>query len=143
MIEQLDGTQHKNRYIDVPKNLNGMMSDWLVGSPLIQGDDDVGVVNNQQNDMDLLNMDPNLLTFEQQIRRAELESLREMRENQMRNEQSQNNNNNQNNNQKKISIEGVSDERLNEIISKDPENMTDDEILIYTQYVDKLNESEK
>jgi len=131
MIEQLDGTQHNNRYIDVPKNLNGMMSDWIVGSSLIQGDEEVGKGNNQPNDMDLLNMDPNLLTFEQQIRRAELESLREMRDYQIMNDGNNNNNKDQNqNNSNKITIEGVSEQRLLEIISKDPENMTDEEILI-------------
>jgi len=37
-------------------------------------------------EIDLLTMDPNLLTFEQQIRRAELESMREMRQQQMNQE---------------------------------------------------------
>lgn len=91
--------------------------------------------NGGNNDLDLLTMDPNLLTFEQQMRRAELESMREMRQHQM---QIENQNHNQNNegkdkDTKEIVIEGVSQERLKQIVEMNPEDMTEEEILIYTQ----------
>jgi len=91
---------------------------------------------------DLLKMDPNSLTFEQQIRRAELESLREMRQHQMNQEGNTNNNNNNNNqnngngsrdetqNQEMVQIEGVSNQRLMEILNKDVNDMTEEEIII-------------
>jgi len=97
---------------------------------------------------DLLKMDPNSLTFEQQIRRAELESLREMRQHQMNQEGNSNNNQNNGNgsrdetqNQEMVQIEGVSNQKLMEILNKDVNDMTEEEIIIYTQYCDKINDN--
>lgn len=106
------------------------MSDWLISTPLIMGADggeEQGEGGNQ-NELDLLKMDPNLLTFEQQIRRAELESIREMRQQQMQQEQQQQRQ--QQPQTEEITIEGVSQERLNQIINKGPDEMTEEEILI-------------
>jgi len=135
MIESLDGTQKLNRYIDVPVNLYGTMSDWLISSPLIMGGDQEEGGEHQNNEIDLLKMDPNLLTFEQQIRRAELESMREMRQREFN---EQNGNRSQQNQHihnaqpdlPEIELLGVSRERLAEIIKKNPEDMTEEEIMI-------------
>jgi len=98
-------------------------------------------------EFDLLKMDPNLLTFEQQIRRAELESLKDMRTQQMIQEGIQPNNNvatpEDSQNQNTIQIDGVSNQRLTDIINKDVNDMTEEEIIIYTQYCDKINENEE
>lgn len=97
-------------------------------------------------EFDLLKMDPNLLTFEQQIRRAELESLKDMRQQQMIQEGHPVNQNNvassvdTSQNQVMVQIDGVSAPRLQEIINKDVNDMTEEEIIIYTQYCDKVNE---
>jgi len=92
--------------------------------------------NNNNDEFDLLKMDPNMLTFEQQIRRAELESLKDLRQQQMnqeginQNNQQPTNTQNEDVNQVEVEIEGVSNERLQQIINKDVNDMEEDEILI-------------
>lgn len=132
-IESLDGTQKLNRYIDVPNSLHGTMADWLISSPLIMGgdmNDEDGGGHDQGPEVDILKMDPTLLTFEQQIRRAELESMRELRQKEMNDQNRQEQNVHDNSADVEIEIEGVSKQRLNEIIVKNPDDMTEEEIVI-------------
>jgi len=107
------------------------MSDWLISSPLIMGGDVEDGGGQQGNEMDLLKMDPNLLTFEQQIRRAELESMRELRQREF-NEQSRPQPPQQEaqGTGVEVELEGVSKERLAQIIQKNPDDMTEEEIVI-------------
>jgi len=84
-------------------------------------------------EFDLLKMDPNLLTFEQQIRRAELESLKDMRQQQMIQEGhpvNQNASSVDTSQNQVVTIDGVSAQRLQEIINKDVNDMTEEEIII-------------
>lgn len=148
MIESLDGTQKMNNFVEVPSKLCGTVSDYLLATPLIMGSIGGSEGGNEAagDEFDLLKMDPNSLTFEQQIRRAELESLREMRQQQMNleggnNQQTNNASNDNTQNTEMVQIDGVSNQRLMEILNKDVNDMTEEEIIIYTQYCDKINDN--
>jgi len=106
------------------------MSDWLISSPLIMGGDQEEGGEQQNNELDLLKMDPNLLTFEQQIRRAELESMREMRQREFNEQNRPQQIQPQQPDVLDIELPGISRERLAEIIKKNPDEMTEEEIMI-------------
>jgi len=135
MIESLDGTQKMNNFVEVPSKLYGTVSDYLLNTPLIMGSAGGNEGGNEAggDEFDLLKMDPNLLTFEQQIRRAELESLKDMRQQQMIQEGhpvNQNASSVDTSQNQVVTIDGVSAQRLQEIINKDVNDMTEEEIII-------------
>jgi len=135
MIESLDGTQKMNNFVEVPSKLYGTVSDYLLNTPLIMGSAGGNEGGNEPggDEFDLLKMDPNLLTFEQQIRRAELESLKDMRQQQMIQEGhpvNQNASSVDTSQNQVVTIDGVSAQRLQEIINKDVNDMTEEEIII-------------